>query len=203
MDKIVRVVDLGCERDDRSKRRRLVVDLGLWQVERVLSFDTAGRDVVAYGVADDLTGAVDHQRAFRLGNVPGAVAADGDLLAWSGDPEAHPLEEDLRPIRFVDDVVDALGLRLFHAGVTTAHVGDPGAPDFLPVDRSLERHLCQRGPQVALLNPSQRDIQIGLRKLKRGGQRGWATRGFDVDDLIAVDEPKERFAAHADLVDAK
>src|SRR6185436_14984481 len=80
----IRVADV----DAGADRARAVVDLRLRQVERVVALDVARRHVVADGVTDDLTGAVDDQRQLRLGDVPLAVVADADRHAVSGHAPA-------------------------------------------------------------------------------------------------------------------
>src|SRR5438094_4215179 len=64
------------EGDDRPQGTAIIVDLGLWQVEWILSFDVAGAHVVADSESDDLKMRRDDQSQLRLGHAPLAVAAN-------------------------------------------------------------------------------------------------------------------------------
>ena len=58
------------DEDTGTERAAPVIDFGLRQVERVRALDVARTHVVADGVADDFSAAVDHEREFRFWHVP-------------------------------------------------------------------------------------------------------------------------------------
>ena len=95
-------------RDEHAgpERATAVVDLGLRQIERILSLDIARAHVVADGVADDLAAIVDEQRQLRLGHVPLGVAANAHVASRSGDAAGRGLEEKLRPLGGIDAIVE-------------------------------------------------------------------------------------------------
>ena len=158
--------------DAGTDRARAVVDLRLRQVERVVALDVARRDVVADGVADDLAGAVDHQRQLRLGHVPGAVVAHADRHVVAGDAPAVRLEEQLGPLRLVDARVDVLDRRLLLARVAAAQVGHARGPHLLRrLDRRQERRAAAR---------RQREVRFGRGSCRNSpeldGRRSAASR---------------------------
>src|SRR5215207_7389964 len=117
--------------DTGSQGAAAVVDLGLRQVQRVLSFYVPGRNVIAGGVADDLHPAVHDEHKLGLRHVPAAVLADAHGLAVSRDPPADGLEEELGPLGVVDLVVDVGLSRLEHAGLAADQVSHPASPDLV------------------------------------------------------------------------
>ena len=144
---------------------------------------------------------VDHQADLGLGHVPAGVGADADRLAVGDDPGRGRLEEDLRPSRGVDVVVEGFVARLLDPAVTAASIGDAGGPDLLLVDRRqcvgrgegqrtaghlLDRGLCLGQRQREQLSEGQRQRshlrRSGMAEDAQGGRPSWRkrTRGMSV-----------------------
>src|SRR5262249_57771214 len=99
------------------------------QVQRVLALDVARRDVVADGVAGDLTMRGDQHGDLRLGNVPGRVAADADGSVVAAHARGRALEEQLGTLGGIDLVVEIFrARRLLHTGDAAAFVRHAGGP---------------------------------------------------------------------------
>src|ERR1700678_4116532 len=79
--------------DTRAKSAAAVVDLGLRQVERVLTFDIARAHIVANVIAGDAAAWADHQSQFRLGYGPGGISPDPDLAAGADGAAGCGFEE--------------------------------------------------------------------------------------------------------------
>src|SRR6266446_593354 len=86
------------ECDDRPQGTAIIVDLGLWQVERIFSLDVASAHVVADREPDDLKMGRDDQSQLRLGHAPLAVAANVNPAARIDHALRIGLEEQFRPI---------------------------------------------------------------------------------------------------------
>src|SRR5690606_39099085 len=125
------------------------VDLGLRQVERVLTLDGTTAHVVARNIPEDLAVPVDDETDLGLGHVPPGIRADADRLAVSDDPLGGRLEEDLRAVGVVDELVHVRVLGLLRAPVPAAQVGDTGRPDLLAIDRSQHRPSGRTDPSLA------------------------------------------------------
>jgi hypothetical protein len=57
----IRVRHLPCWTDPRAHSKRRIVDLGLWQVKRILAFNVSRAHVVADGVSEDFTESIENQ----------------------------------------------------------------------------------------------------------------------------------------------
>ena len=124
----------------RADRAGRCVHLRLAQVERVRALDLARRDVVADRVREDLAALSDHDPDLGLGDVPGRVAADPDRLARPHRaPRRRVLQEQLRSVGLVDEVVDVLDRALAHPRVPAALVRDARAPHLGRIERRDER----------------------------------------------------------------
>ena len=69
------------DEDSRPKPAAFVPHFGLGKVKRVVAFDVAARKIVADGEADNLSGARNKQRQFRLGDDPFRVGSQTQRLA--------------------------------------------------------------------------------------------------------------------------
>src|SRR5438105_3541723 len=136
-----RDVDLPCEDGGRTDRAAAVVDLRLWQEERILSLDAARAHVVAARIRDDLAVGVGENSELGLGHVPGRILAHADLAAIGNDAPPRGLEEELRPVALVHVLVDRLLCRLLDARLTAAEICDPCGPDLLRFSRCGELNL--------------------------------------------------------------
>lgn len=115
--------------------------LGLGEVEGVLAFDVAAREVVAAGDADDFATAVDGESEFGLGHHPGGVGAEVHGGVGADGALGGGFEEDFGALGLIDAVVEgaAAGVfAFFHAGGAAAEVGDTCGPDFLGADGGEE-----------------------------------------------------------------
>src|SRR5919112_4808562 len=135
------------ENDAWPQRARTVVDLGLGEIQRILTLNIARRDIVAGGIADDLHPAVDDQNEFGLGHVPTTVPADAYPVPGADDPPPRSLEKKLGPLGAVDPLV-GVGVRRFQlAGLPAAQVGNPAGPDLVPPlhrgEHRVLRHIFQ------------------------------------------------------------
>jgi hypothetical protein len=129
----VRIRDLPRRAHHGPEGAGAQVYLRLGEVERVCTFDGTRRHVVADRVADYFAEGVDDDGHFRLGHVDGRVGPDGDGTAVTDDPPRRRLEEQLRPLGVVNELVDARRpLALLDARLTRDHVGDAGGPDLGP-----------------------------------------------------------------------
>src|SRR6185437_4590808 len=107
--------------------------------------DRAGGHVVALRVPGDLASAGHHEGDLGLGHVDGGVLADRYRLAVAGHPPGRGLEEDLRPLRVVDPLVDVgRPLAFLAAGLPGDLVRDAAGPDLGPaVHRRQDRDVRQ------------------------------------------------------------
>jgi hypothetical protein len=143
---LVQVRELVRGDQARADRAASRVHLGLGKVEGILSLDAAGRHVVAVHVAHDAAAPVRDDGQFRLGNVPLRIRADRHRLTRAARPARSGLDEQLRPFRGVDALVDVRGPGLERPRVETARVGHPGRPDLLPADRRHDWTTGGNGP---------------------------------------------------------
>ncbi len=74
---------------------RIVVDLGLRQVERVGPLDRARGDIVGDQEADNLCLGVEDEGELGLGDVPARVRSDAQRCARRGDAARSGLEKQL------------------------------------------------------------------------------------------------------------
>ena len=160
-----RVGDVARQDDGARQAQRVVVDLGLRQVERVGALDRARREVVGRQVADHLATGVDDQRQLGLGDVPGRVGADSQRRARCPHARGGRLEEELGPLRLVDQLVDVAHRGLLDACRGRAPVGDAAGPHLLIVDG---RQQLGRGRQRSAL---QRAVDRLVQALAAGAQQ--------------------------------
>src|SRR5437588_722712 len=79
------------------------------------------------------------------GTSPARVGTNLHEVAGTDDAPGGRLEEQLRPRRLVDEIVEARSTsRFFLAGLLAALVGDAGGPHFLGVERRQQRRLFDR-----------------------------------------------------------
>ena len=195
----------------RAEGRAAGVDLRLRQIERVLAFDVARAHVVADRVAEDRAARVDRQRQLRLGHVPLRIGADPHRSARADDAVRRRLEEQLRPVRVVDAVVEAAAarvLRLLHARRAAAEYVTPAAQT--SCERSGGREgsgACVREPRSkscvaspygssarkirSMAAKSERPANAPARSrvrpiLWRRGESTWLLAGFEVVPSQAV-----------------
>ena len=171
-----------------DRPERVVVDLGLRQVERVGALDRARREVVGRQVADDLATGVDDQRELGLGDVPGRVGADSQRRARCPHARGGRLEEQLGPLRLVDQLVDVAHRGLLDARRGRAPVGDAAGPHLLIVDGrqqlggGRQRSALQRAVDRLVQALAAGAQQLGQRavdrvqRLPRARRRGRARR---------------------------
>src|SRR4029077_11866501 len=126
-----RHVDVPREHGGGTDRAAAVVYLRLRKEERVLALDAARAHVVAAGECDDLPARVRKDCELRLRHVPRGILAHADLAAVRHHAPARGLEEELRPVTFVDVFVDRLLRRLLEARLPAAEVRDSRRPDLL------------------------------------------------------------------------
>src|SRR5262249_12377989 len=106
--------------------------------------------VVADRVADDLPGGAHDQRELGLRYVPGRVATRADQVVRAAHASRRRLEEQLRPARLVDHVVEVVPARLLVAGGARGLVRPARAPPLLAWERAApdraRRDLARRLP---------------------------------------------------------
>ena len=129
-----------------------VVHLGLGQIQRVFSFDTARAHVIANGVADDFPFRGYEKGQLGLGHRPGRVVANGNSSVGADDAMRRCLEEEFRALGVVNPIVKVAAsgrFRFLDARFPAAIVGDSGCPHFLVSDGSsqvLECGACSFNP---------------------------------------------------------
>ena len=100
----------------------------------------------------------EHEPDLRLGDVPGRVGADADRSSRADRaPAGRVLQEQLRPLRVVDERVDVLDGALVDARVAAPLVRDAGAPHLGRLDR--HQQLVRRG-QLERLRIERLDGQL-------------------------------------------
>ena len=184
---VTRVAGVAGQDDRVREPERVVEDLRLRQVERVLPFDRPGREVVGDEIARDLAVGGEDERQLRLGNVPGRVAPDPQRRARRRHAVRRHLHEQLGPLGREDHVVRGLDDRFLDPRLTRALVGHPRRPDLLQVDG--REHLDVAVERVAGQRRIDRLVQRaepGGEQLASGSSRGCSDRRERHEELVAL-----------------
>src|SRR5205823_2059749 len=137
---LIRVGDFIDSDDHGPERAACRVHLRLRQIERVLTLDIPGGNIVSESEAENGSTGAEYQRKFRLRRGKFGIGAQPDGLAWTHTYAGRSFEENLRPAAAVDVRVHAFSrsmLRIAKAGA--GYISASARPSFHGINGNPRR----------------------------------------------------------------